>query len=266
MGHYYEKTKDGDVLPRHYVEMATRPGEMRPTRITDVRRMWGDNRAVVPSVTTVMDVLGKPALQNWKIDRHLESAWQILLDTNKYSFDTSLKYMNEVKRQTEIAMDAAPKAGTDFHNSIELYFNGELDKGHEHYNLCEKVQAEIMEKTGCTSEAIFNTEVSFVDGGYGGQCDLHVSDVHEDWIIDFKTKQTADKFKPRKMVYDEHYMQLSAYSKAIIGDIDRSANVFVCLENDAIDFHEHKKEDLIKGWMMFDCCLELWNLKNRSVK
>ena len=119
MSHYYENTESG-VLPRHFVEMASRPGELRPTRITDVRKWWKEGRVVVPSVTTVINVLDKAALNNWKIDRHLEQVWLNLPRLEREYSDTSIPerlydFTSEVKRLTELEMDKAPKAGTDIH-------------------------------------------------------------------------------------------------------------------------------------------------------
>jgi len=102
---------------------------------------------------------------------------------------------------------------------------------------------------------------------YGGQVDLIAPNAflidQPNWIIDYKTKQTADKFKPGKMVYDEHGMQLAAYRKGLKLPRARCANVFICLEDGQIDFHEHKEEELQKGWEMFQCCLKLWQLQNQ---
>ena len=74
MSHFYCKS-DGVVSTKHEVEMTTKPGEYRPTRITDFRkwRKAGDN--VVPSVTTILNVLDKPALITWKVNQHLEIAY-----------------------------------------------------------------------------------------------------------------------------------------------------------------------------------------------
>lgn len=80
MGRYYEKLDDGAVIPRHFVPLVSRPDDIRPTRISDVRKMWKEERLVVPSVTTVLNVLDKAALNNWKIDQHLVIAASVSTD------------------------------------------------------------------------------------------------------------------------------------------------------------------------------------------
>ena len=64
MAHYYEKLPSGEVIPRHYVKMSKNPSKLRPTRITDVRKAAKEGNVWVPSVTTVQDILAKPALVN----------------------------------------------------------------------------------------------------------------------------------------------------------------------------------------------------------
>ena len=258
MGHYYQQTETG-VVPMHFVEMVSRPGELRPTRITDVRKWWKEKRVVVPSVTTVQNVLAKDALVNWKIDQHLEQAWLV---ASHPDFDqTKLlgsfpDFKDEVKRLTELQMDIAPSAGSDLHGLMELYVNGELTTENENYSLCYKVFDKIYQTTGMDD---WNAERNFIaDLGYGGQIDLS----NDAWLIDYKTKQTKDKFKPGKMAYDDHRVQLAAYREGLGLPQARCANVFICLEDGQIDFHEHVESDLEKGWELFTHALSIWQLQN----
>ncbi|HIF60863.1 MAG TPA: hypothetical protein EYQ26_15480, partial [Rhodospirillales bacterium] len=139
-------------------------------------------------------------------------------------------------------MDLAPSAGTDFHKSQEEFTNNLLPRSHEHYDLCATVESVITKETH-VDDSIWTTEKSFVHEGYGGQADLYLYNDNVEWIIDYKTKQTADKFKPGKMVYSNHSEQLAAY-RAAIAPKARCVNVFVCLESGEVDFHEHTEEQL----------------------
>lgn len=249
MGHYYESV-NGTVEPRHFIPMTTRDG-LRPTRITDVRKWWKEGRKVVPSVTTVLNVLGKAALTNWKIDQHLKQAFEA-----SFHKESVEQYISEIKRLTELEMDKAPSAGSDFHKEMESYVKGEMDANNPQWELCSSVFNIINEKTE-NSIIYCEPEVNFATDKYGGQIDL----ISDEWLIDYKTKATADKFKPGKMVYDEHIMQLSAYRQAVAPST-RCANIFVCLEDGQVDFHEHTDKQLEKGLAMFSHCLELWYLQN----
>ena len=256
MGHYYEKLSDGQVQPRHFVPMTSRPDELRPSRITDIRKMWKEGRDVTPSVTTVGNVLAKHALINWKIDQHLIQAWAIDPESRKYEGMNEYEFIKEVKRLTELQMDIAPSAGTDFHKLMENWVEG-LGVPEKFKYLCDSVTDLIFQKSDTTIDD-WTTERNFVSDGYGGQIDISNSG----WLIDYKTKQTADKFKPGKMVYPEHHMQLAAYRKGV-SPTARCANIFVCLEDGQIDFHEHKEEELEKGWELFHHALMIWQIQNK---
>ena len=259
MSHYYEKLLDGTVEARHYIPMSSRPDELRPTRITDVRKWWKDGRKVVPSVTTVLDVLNKAALINWKIGQHFEQAWLSLAQLRQPLVSEKDEWVAEVKRLTEMAMDVAPSAGSDFHKWMDAYVCRKPVIPLERYMLCSKVWQEICRSTG-HNEA-HHTELSFVsDLGYGGQIDL-VMPCYE-WIIDYKTKQTAAKFKPGKMAYDEHRMQLAAYRMGLKLPKARCALLFVCLEDGQIDFNVLTEKELSNGWEMFQHALAIWKLQN----
>lgn len=249
--HFYEATETG-VEARHFVPLVSRPGEIRPTRISDVRKMWAEGRDVVPSVTTVLNVLAKPGLENWKIDRHLTVAFDAAINMNQRD-----DWIAEVRRLTELEMDKAPTAGSDLHKSLEEFFRGNLDDSHDDYRICHGVHQSIEMITGYRG---WEAERRFVSPlGYGGQVDL----CGGDWVIDFKTKQTADKFKPGKMAFDEHVMQLAAYREGLGLPRAKAANVFICLEDGQVNFHEHTEEELQRGWRMFQHALALWQEQNQ---
>ena len=254
--HFYTEI-GGKVEPRHFVSMASQPDKLRPSRMSDAKKAAKDGEIWRPSVTTVLNVLDKAALTNWKIDQHLKTAHG--MDFDYVGTTDCPAYISEIKRLTELEMDKAPSAGTDFHKSMEMYLLSTLPDSHEHYALCRNVHAVILEKNGgITGQYV--PEMNFVsDMGYGGQIDLLTPCPI---VLDYKTKQTADKFKPSKMAYNDHRMQLGAYRNGIKLPQARCANIFVCLEDGQIDFHEHKEEDLQKGWAMFQHALAIWKLQN----
>src|SRR3990167_7702234 len=247
MPHYYERTASG-VVPRHYVPMTSRPGELRPTRITDVRKWWKEGRIVKPSVSTIKDdVLAKPALINWKIDQHLKQAYGMRYSQSTQSL-SKRDYLAEIKRLTEMEMDKAPQAGTDFHELMQLFFQSKLPDSNQYYGICSKVHQEVLHQNGGFAGQ-YRAEENFVsDLGFGGQIDLITPCPI---LCDYKTKQTADKFKPGKMCYPEHSQQLAAYREGVNLPKARCCNIFICLEDGQIDFIEHTEKQLSDGWEVF---------------
>ena len=244
--HFYKEKGE----PFHYVPMTTKEG-LRPVTIRDVRKLWKDGTFVVPSVTTILNIYDKSGLNNWRIDQHLNQAY----DLDKENF-TIEEYRKEIKRLTAVQLDLAPSAGTDFHKLMEDFVSGNM-KDDEDYTLCQKVYETILSETGSKN---FKAETNFSSELFGGQVDLH----NDDWIIDYKTKQTADKFKPKKMAYDDHTMQLAAYREGLNIPFAKCANVFVCLEigKPLIDFHIHNEKELEKGKELFDLATKAWHIKN----
>ena len=243
MSHYYEN-KSGDIIPRHFVPVQSRPGESRPTRISDARK-----HGYYPSVTTVLGMLDKPALVNWKVEQHLKQAYNLAGSAGEGNFT---EWMGEVKRKTEIELSKAPDAGSDVHKSLEMWFDGRLDFPLEHMDICEAVDESLCDSCG---EQEWTSEKSFTHPlGFAGRTDLS----SPGWVIDFKTKQTADKFKPGKMAYPEHARQLAAYRIGLGLTNARCANVFICIEDGQVDFHEHGPETLTRAWETFSDLLRIW--------
>ena len=263
--HFYTKTDRG-VEPRHFVPMTSDPSRLRPSRISDMRKAAKEGEVWRPSVTSVGNVLAKHALIDWKIEQHLKQAFILTtLPVISPAFLEEYSYIQGVKRLTELEMGKAPQAGTDLHKLMEKYVLGDIaDISMKDRELCGTILEVIIDKTEETLYPEWETEACFVsDLGYGGQIDL----IPPGWLIDYKTKQTAEKFKPGKMAYDDHSMQLSAYREGkyprrIMHNRPRCANVFVCLENGKIDFHEHTEKDLEKGWKLFQHALAIWKLQH----
>lgn len=251
--HFYTETING-VEPRHFVAQKSDPSKTRASRVSDAKAAKKSGEVWYASVTSVLGILDKPALLNWKIDKHLEQAYAVSQDK---SFD---EYINIVKAKTSDALDSAPQAGTDIHKILEdwLFENREFSNLTEVEKLiCFNIEKELSNRINgdILKEQYFINK----DKGYAGCADL----VCNGWIIDYKSKQEKSKFIPGKMAYPEHYRQLSAYGKAFFKDAGfRAANIFICLETGEIDFHEHKKEDLDNGWLDFLDCLSLYKRNN----
>ena len=109
---------------------------------------------------------------------------------------------------------------------------------------------------GQTANLLFKSETSFVHGsGFAGKVDLHCA---PGWVVDFKTKNSCDKWKPGKMAYPEMAMQLAAYRVGLGLHNARCANIFICLEDGAVEFHEWDNAELDKQFANFADLLRIW--------
>lgn len=240
--HYYTQTGE----PRHWMPNASKPGMMRPTTTRDAKK-----EGLVPSVTTIMSILDKPALVSWKIDQHLKVAFNT---DHTEGFSCFEDYLSWVKNKTQEELDIAPKVGTDVHDSLEKYFLGETPENH--IEICYAVEDVLIKNDVPVGQ--MSPEKRFASPmGYAGMCDLS----HPSWVIDYKTKQTKEQFSKVK-VYPEHYRQLGAYREGLGYHLARCANIIICLETNEVEFIEHDEDLLIKGWHDFMDCLRLWKRNN----
>jgi hypothetical protein len=251
--HFYAN-ENGKVVPKHFVPMSKDPSQTRPSRVTDAAKALKDGQIWYPSVTGILNVLDKPALVNWKVEQHLQTSFNLLND----EFNDYDHYLRTVKQLTENRMDAAPKAGSDIHAVLEVFLRDGIAPLDEiEQEICMNVVKVL--QANCDYDFLgnnFETEKYFINEelGYAGCADL----VSRSWVIDFKSKQEASKFKVGKMAYAEHYRQLAAYGNPLCEKGFKAANIFVCLENGEIDFHLHKQADLENGWLDFQDCLSIY--------
>lgn len=80
-------------------------------------------------------------------------------------------------------------------------------------------------------------------------------------IIDFKSKQEIEDGK--KMAWEEHSIQLSAYGFGMGIERPRGINIFIGVDDQKVSIHEWEPEELARGWEMFQALLTFWKIKNK---
>jgi len=236
--HWY--TRDG--APMYTVE--GKDGKQRNTTLRDARKM-----ALVPSVTTILNVMAKPGLVAWLQQQVLLAA----LTLPKRQDEPESEYISRIVSDSKEQGRAAADAGTDIHESIQRFYEGRpIDKHHRHVDSCAGVLAQKYGVQRWVCERAFAHEL-----GFGGKVDMFCDGI----VLDIKTKEFApgDKID----AYDEHLMQLAAYRVGIGAPDSACANVFVSRSHPGeVRIHEWSQEDLKRGWEQFCCLLKFWQLKN----
>jgi hypothetical protein len=229
-------------------------GSDRPTTLRDARKL-----NLVPSVTTVMKVAAKPALDVWKNEQLLLAA----LTLPRKPEETEKEFIARVIVDSKETGKRAAEAGTRIHESIEKHYAGE--KNIEHPEAALAFEKLVFEHFQTHPFQRWETEVSFSSPmGFGGKVDLYTR-IDESTplgiVLDAKTKD----FGPDDKVaaYDENLMQLAAYREGLDLPKARCANVFVSRTHTGlVKIHEWSEEDLQRGWEMFQALLRFWKLKN----
>jgi len=238
--HWY--TRDG--APMYTVEAAK--GGQRATTLRDARKL-----SLVPSVTTILNIVAKPALLAWMQQQVLYSA----LTLPKRAEEPEKEYIDRIISDSKEQGRAAADAGTEIHASIQGHYEGQPTGRHkDSVDACTKAITEHFGDCTWISERSFAHEA-----GFGGKCDLFAE---SGIVVDIKTKEFSD---PAKVdTYDEHLMQLSAYRVGLGIPNARAANVFVSRSVPSlVVIKEWSAEDLDRGWEMFMHLLKFWQLKNQ---
>jgi hypothetical protein len=244
-GHYYDMVT-GE--PRYTV--IGENGKERATRITDaMKHNWA------PSVTMLTAILASPGLNRYFERQTFDAVmrqWRAYGTLDDASDD--LLY-SKIHRNSREHSKAAADRGTELHGAIERFIRGE-DPGDEWRGHVEALVATLHQYG--ISLTCGEPEKSFAhEMGFGGKVDYHERG-DAGLICDFKSKPTITPGK--RYGYDNHAMQLAAYSMGLGMPYARGLNVFVGVEDRKILIHEWSDTDLTRGWCMFSLCLKLWQL------
>jgi hypothetical protein len=240
--HWY--TRDG--VPRYTV--IGKNGKERNTTLRDAR-----TENLVPSVTTILNVMAKPALMQWLQKQVLMAALTLPRRDSEPEDDYIARIMDDSKEQGRAAADA----GTHIHASIQGFYEGEVITRHEKH-----VKGTVAKLDETFGQQPWIAERPFGHShGFGGKCDLH-SIIGDGIVADIKTKDFTENDKID--AYDDHLMQLAAYRVGLGIPKARCANVFVSRsEPGLVVAKEWPEEDLQRGWEMFCSLLKFWQLKNQ---
>ena len=216
-------------------------GKERNTTLRDARKL-----NLAPSVTTVMSVAAKPALENWKIDQALMAALTLPREAEESLDD----FMRRAKADSKEQAIQAAQRGTDIHAMVESGFSGEGENA--------AYRAVFGELDALFPMEPWVAEESFCSGGFGGKIDLYSPN---GIVVDFKTKDGLCGKDPKKLVYDEHGMQLSAYAMGLGFKEPVRVSVFIDRADPTLVLTHHwDSESHEKHSGMFLALLDYWQL------
>ena len=183
--------------PLYEIPKANGKGMKVPT-LADARKL-----NLLPSVTTILGILDKPALTTWKI----EQAVLAVLTTPRLPDEADDAYVFRVLH-TEKVQDEEGKAardrGTDIHAGLESALTG--------HPIADDLQDWIGPAVAAiiARGSITATEKILVGSGYAGKTDL-IQEAPNFWTLwDFKSTRKL----PEKASWPEHVLQLAAYAEA----------------------------------------------------
>lgn len=197
-----------DGTPLHEVPRADGKGT-RPTSLRDARKL-----NLFPSVTNVLGILAKPALDAWKQQQAILAALTLPRNEGESLDDFASRVVTDMQSEVGRAADL----GSAVHAAIEGYAQGRwLPEDKEIARLFEPARQWFdAEVTQVHSVEIAAAHLEF---GYAGRVDLvaTLKSTGRPTVVDFKTQKTRrDKdgsFKP--IIHDTWPLQLEAYRMAL---------------------------------------------------
>jgi hypothetical protein len=176
-----------------------------------------------PGVTTVTDVLDKPALTKWHrtqvAEAAIANAERLLADRDSGNVEAAIAYLLAIRTEGTNSRER----GTRIHSALESIAKREPVLGVQTSDIpaIEGARAWLNEHhvQPLEVEAYLINETL----GYGGTCDLIAELDGETWLLDWKSSKSVAW--PNGNVYDEMRLQLAAYSRAEfsarVGDPER---------------------------------------------
>ena len=189
-------TTKGD--PLYTIPKADGKGVRAPT-LADAKKR-GD---LLPRVSTILNLLDKPALNDWKI----EQAVLAVMTSKQLTGETTDAFVHRVLHVERVQDQEAATArdrGTEIHSALQAIFNGE--------DVPDDIKPWTIPAAAAVSELGERvcSEKILVGKGYAGRTDLIQESPDCWWIVDFKTTKKL----PEKGSWFEHVLQLAAYAAA----------------------------------------------------
>lgn len=229
--HWYTK----DAQPMHSV--IGKNGKERKTKVTDAREL-----GLLPSVTTILSLLAKPELENWKIEQAILSSLTLPMLEGESTTDYAKRIAEDAQQTNRDAMDF----GTLVHAYIEaILTNTEFD-GVIPDELKINIQEFIQEH-----QIYGSCEVAGADGIVAGKVDFLGQFDGELAIIDWKT---AGGFN----YYDTWLYQLVAYRRLLKSPSAKLINVVINKTDMSVDFKAWEDEKIQKADRVFDLLTKLF--------
>lgn len=236
-----------DGRPCYELPKADGKGMKSPT-LADARKL-----GLVPSVTTILQTLAKPALQSWLIEQAVLAVLTSPRQPGEPD-DAFVKRILQVERVQDQEAAKARDVGTQIHDAIEKAFSGqEWDKS------LDAFVAPVLAWQQATGQVVW-TEKILVGNGYAGRADALLQGKGM-MLVDFKTTSKL----PEKDSWLEHKLQTAAYASSI-GQTDGpviTGNVYISTKEPG-QFRVFTQDDWTTTYQKgFLPLLQFWQWSNR---
>lgn len=241
-GHWYRK----DGTPAYTI--VGKNGKERNTTLRDARK-----EGLLPSVTSIIRCAAAPGLELWKSQQVLMAA----LTTDRLPEETEQQFIDRIIRDSQEQAMKARERGTLIHAWVQGGFDGEPlnDEAVKYY---ESAKAAL--DFACLESPRWICEKAFAEERYGGKVDLHTE---EGYIVDIKT---TEKDLTNIKTWEEHSMQLAAYSMGVLGFLGACAILYINILTAESKVIWLTEDEIDKGWKMFSALVDFYYAKTKLGK
>ena len=262
MSHFYTSTG----VARHFVPKKGGAGN-RPTTIADARK-----EALLPSATTIIRLMEKPALSTWKLQQVAKAAWNHQFHATGPAL-TEKEYIDKMVLDSEESMLTASDFGTKLHARLEQLVAPDgtvIAPAPETDPAFEAVKEWLMRRVDDVIYAEKHVLGALGGLGYAGKFDLFARVNGQRVVIDFKTRtpyvlKSGPKLRP---YWDSDCVQLAAYAHAIeLADPAQRApgGISLIVASDGSPLlleNAWSEDDMRRGLNLFESLLTAWSLTN----
>lgn len=205
---------------------------------------------LVPSVSTVLDIIRKPALERWKINQAILSALTIPRMPEEGSDSLLSRIDADAAKQAQEAADQ----GTQIHAAIEASFAAKTYPA-RFGAIVSAVHQVLNDNYPNVTDWVIEHRFAH-PRGWGGCIDIHSPSQHI--VGDHKSVAVAPD-EVKQLTYDQHW-QLGGYAEGLNMPEDaRGFNLFVSRTHPGhVRFHEWSPEKMRQGRLVFMDTLRLW--------
>ena len=249
--HWY--TLDGK--PLHTMKLASGEGE-RPTTLADAKRL-----GLLPSVSEIKGVLGKPGLEKWKVKQVALASMRLTRKGEETDEYFSGRIIEEAFRQ----VDDAAKLGSSIHREIERFFKHDWKEEFMADPKFGTYVSPVINWMISKDIHVENPEAVIVNQTYGyagtSDCPFRWKKGAGIGVLDYKSRKTkpGEPCEP----YDGEAMQIAAYAAAYWKEENLKycwgANIYISTtEPGRVDLVMYRPEMLVAEFEIFKMCCAIW--------
>jgi hypothetical protein len=228
--------------------------------ITEELRTYDTPLGVLPSVTTILKILNKPALIQWGVNLALSKIRALWMEApaGEWDWDAAIK---EAKSEHRTVLDEAADLGSQMHKLIQDFLAGRYVPYGEPLDIpssLEKAWSAWLSwlSTHNVKQICLEQEV-YHKSGFAGTLDFYGLIDGKRYVVDFKSSGA---------IWPEMAMQVAAYAHAwrqMTGDrIDGCAILRLDKKTGEPEYRAYTKKEIAVAWKKFKFLLGYFLLEN----